>query len=313
MSAHAPEPVDSPEPAATAERAPRRRVLLTTDCGTEMDDQWALAHLALSPEWDLVGVVTTHAPNLAGSAAERTAEAAREVLRRVAPGCGVEVRAGSSVPLPDARTPLANRGVERILERAAVRGPEGRLTVLAIGAATDVASALLADPTLAERIEVVAMGFQGRSVGGDEWNVKNDPAAWRVLLGSRVPLTVGAADVCKRRLLMTGERACDRFAGRGPVGRYLADLLIEWLGANGATASLVTGRSDAWPVWDEIVVAHLLGLSAVRRHPRPLLREDLTFGSRSDAAADRGIDWITDVDDAGLWEDLAGKLLPGGR
>lgn len=313
MSAHAPEPAHSREPAASAERAPRRRVLLTTDCGTEMDDQWALAHLALSPEWDLVSVVTTHAPNLAEPAAERTAEAAREVLRRVAPRRDVEVRAGSSHPLPNASTPLVNRGVERIVERAAGCGPKARLTVLVIGAATDVASALLADPALAERIEVVAMGFQGRDVGGDEWNVKNDPAAWRVLLGSRVPLTVGAADVCGRRLLMTGERACDRFAGRGPVGRYLADLLIDWLGANGATARLVTGQPDAWPVWDEIVVAHLLGLSAVRRHPRPQLREDLTFGSRPGAGADPGVDWITDVDDAGLWEDLAGKLLPGGR
>ena len=41
-----------------------RAVLLTTDCGVDMDDQWAIVHLALHPAFDLRSVVTTHAPNL---------------------------------------------------------------------------------------------------------------------------------------------------------------------------------------------------------------------------------------------------------
>ena len=32
---------------------PALAAVLTTDCGAEMDDQWALAHLLLSPEVDL--------------------------------------------------------------------------------------------------------------------------------------------------------------------------------------------------------------------------------------------------------------------
>ena len=42
----------------------RRPVLLSTDCGCEMDDQWALALLARAPTLDLRGVVT---PQVAGS------------------------------------------------------------------------------------------------------------------------------------------------------------------------------------------------------------------------------------------------------
>jgi hypothetical protein len=37
-----------------------RPILLTTDIGADMDDQWVLAHLVLSAELDLRGVVTTH-------------------------------------------------------------------------------------------------------------------------------------------------------------------------------------------------------------------------------------------------------------
>ncbi|MBX6314550.1 MAG: hypothetical protein IRY99_16805, partial [Isosphaeraceae bacterium] len=59
------------------EPAARRAVVVTTDCGASFDDQWALTHLALCPEFDLKGIVTTHAPNLPPPAAEASARAAR--------------------------------------------------------------------------------------------------------------------------------------------------------------------------------------------------------------------------------------------
>ncbi len=58
-----------------------RRVVLTTDIGAEVDDQWALAHLAVAPEIELRGVVTTHAPRLAVPAAHTAARVARDVLK----------------------------------------------------------------------------------------------------------------------------------------------------------------------------------------------------------------------------------------
>ncbi len=47
------------------------------------------------------------------------------------------------------------------------RASDDRLAVLAIGAATDLASALLLDPTITERLEIVAMGFDGWPGGND--------------------------------------------------------------------------------------------------------------------------------------------------
>src|SRR5262245_31635008 len=65
-----------------------RAVRLTTDIGTEVDDQWVLAHLLLAADEgaiDLLGVVTTHAPNLKPPAAETSAAAAREVIGLIEP------------------------------------------------------------------------------------------------------------------------------------------------------------------------------------------------------------------------------------
>ena len=43
---------------------PARSVVVTTDCGVEVDDQWAITHLALCSQFDFKGIVTTHAPTL---------------------------------------------------------------------------------------------------------------------------------------------------------------------------------------------------------------------------------------------------------
>src|SRR5207244_673531 len=112
------------------------------------------------------------------------------------------------------------------------------------GAATDMASALLTDPTLADRIEVIAMAYYNWPDGGDEWNVKNDPKAWQVLLESRAPLAVGDQAVCKRDLAMNSERARTLFAERGPEGRYIAGIFTDWM-----TKHPDLAKSD-WPVWD---------------------------------------------------------------
>ncbi len=61
---------------ARHDSAKPRAVVLTTDCGANLVDQLPLAHLVLSSEIELRGVVTMHAPNLAAPPAETAALAA---------------------------------------------------------------------------------------------------------------------------------------------------------------------------------------------------------------------------------------------
>src|SRR5690242_2765716 len=87
-------------------------VVLTTDFGVEVDDQWALTHLALLPGVELRGVVTTHAPGLEPLAAARAATAWLGALPLAVKPV---VLAGSAEPLADRRTPRPNAGVDLIL------------------------------------------------------------------------------------------------------------------------------------------------------------------------------------------------------
>jgi inosine-uridine nucleoside N-ribohydrolase len=277
-------------------------VVLTTDVGVEVDDQWALTHLALSPRVDLRAVVTTHSPNFTSA---DSAKAARTWLDRLPFKQKPTVVAGSGKPLPDLKTPLPNPGVDLILKESRSGTEERRVVVFVIGAATDIASAILLDPTIADRIEVIAMGFSAWPEGGDPWNVKNDVRAWQVLLGSKVRLTVGDAAVCKRHLPMSVSRSRFLFGATGVTGEALSWLLVSWLSAHRDLAARETGNPDAWPIWDEVTVAHLLGLTRYETLPRPALRDDLSLDhSRPDGT----VTWIKSLDTGALWDDLAAAL-----
>src|SRR3974390_3333244 len=130
-------------------------VILTTACGREIDDQFAIAYLALIPEIHIQAIVTTHAPNLPKKA-KSSADCVLEVIRRLGVA-SPPVFAGSDFPLAG-RAPLRNDGVDFIVKTSRSHSAKNRLVIITIGAATDVASAFLADPSIAKRVEILTMG-----------------------------------------------------------------------------------------------------------------------------------------------------------
>ena len=290
--------------------ADRKAVVLTTDIGAEVDDQWALAHMALSPEIEVKGFVTTHATNLAAPAAETSAGYARELVAKLPAKSRPPVLVGSSKPLTDPSKPLGNPGVDFLIEQAKGRNADTRLTVVILGAATDVASALLTDPTWADRVTILAMGFNSYPQGGDPWNVKNDPIAWKVLLDSRAPIVVGDVEITKKVLRMTPDRAHTLLAMLPEPAPLLLNRFDAWIAQNAKIAQDATGSAIVWPIWDEVTTAYLLGLAKAESRPRPRLRDDLTF----DLDHPKGtIDWITSIDEGKLWPDLVAKIKAAGQ
>lgn len=273
-----------------------------------MDDQWAIAHLCLHPRIKLLGIVTTHTPY---QTAQRSAQVAQEVLRSLPLQEHPPVVPASSAPLPDREHPHRNAGVDFIVETIRQHRGAERLTVLTIGAATDLASALMIAPDIAERIQLVSMAFYDLERAGHEFNVENDPLAWQILLEAPIPVTIGSASVCLRDLLMTVPKARALLGECGEGGEYLIGLLEWWLNTQPETVRNVTGRTDAWPVWDECVTAHLLGWTQVRTVNRPRLLDNLLFDlSPNPFHPFPQIRWIERVDADSLWHNLS-ELLKG--
>jgi inosine-uridine nucleoside N-ribohydrolase len=282
-------------------------VIVTTDIGAEIDDQWTLTYLLLLNDdsiIDLRGIITTHAPTLAEPASRTAAQVARRVMNEFVPRYRPRIIEGRAGPLNDLEKPSGLEAFQFINETAEGLSKGRRLTILSFGAATDIATAISLNPELTNRLDIIAMAFERWPTGGDSWNVKNDRAAFDVILRSGVPLTIGGARVCIRHLSLRADDAARILNDCGPPGDYLASLYTRWLQKEQPLCYRTTGEA-AWPIWDMVTVAHLLKKTYAEERPRPGLRKDLAF----DLSEPKGtVRWITNIDEKWIWDDFRKRL-----
>ena len=285
----------------------QKPLIITTDCGAEVDDQWTIAQAVLAPELEVLGIITTHAPSLKSPASKTSAKATRDLLVHLGLAKSPPVLAGASTALPNSSTPLGNLGVDFLLAQSWRFSSTNRLPVLILGAATDIASALLLDPALADRVEFVAMAFDGWPKGGDSWNVKNDIVAWQIVMNSTVPLVVGDAAVTRRDLAVNRRQSAEWLPLNSGAARHLVQIHSKWLDHNPSFIHKVTGDKDTWPIWDQVTVAWLLKLAQGTEHNRPKLQADLTL--KHDGGRTNKITWITNIHSTALWKHFSNSLI----
>lgn len=280
-------------------------VILSTDVGNEVDDQWAIAYLLTNPEFEVLGILSAHAPTLPDTSAHTTyLVLLDEVENRLGMVTHPPLLEGSSLPLIDTKTPRSNAAVSFIVQSSKNFSKDNRLTVLTIGTATDVASAILEDPSIADRIQVVAMGFNSWPNGGSEYNVDNDVRAWQVILQSNVPVVVGAGNMCRANLALNFDQAKDLVSSHGPVGEWLWDQYQAWY-FRYVKPLRKDDFSKSSVIWDIVTMAYALKMTTQETYPRPTLRDDVTFDH---IQTKNSITWITSVDAKRLWADFVTKL-----
>lgn len=280
-------------------------VVLSTDVGNEIDDQWAIVYLLSNPAFDVKGILSAHAPSIRPPAARTAYLILRDIVeRRLNMSTHPPLVEGADEPLVDIRTPAKSPAAKFLVTVSKSFSSNRRLNVLAIGAVTDVASAILEDPDIVNRIQVVDMGFHDWPTGGEEFNLANDVAAMKVVLDSAVPLVVGSGEVCKRGLAITYDQAQEMLGKRGPLGQWLWHEYQAWYYQH-VKPLRKQDFSKPWVIWDNVVLAYLLGMTKQEIYPRPMLQDDMRF---SHAATDRKITWITEIDSQRLWKDFFDKL-----
>jgi inosine-uridine nucleoside N-ribohydrolase len=280
-------------------------VVLSTDVGNEIDDQWAVAYLLTSPDFETKGILSAHAPTLPSPSAHFTYRVlCDEVEHHLNMQVHPPLLEGSSLPLQDVKTPRPNAAVEFLIKTARAYSATNRLNVLVIGAATDLASAILTDPGIVDRINVVAMGFKDLSAeGGKEYNVENDPKAWQVILRSAVPVTIGSGDVCRASLSLTFQQAAELLSGHGPIADWLWAEYQVWYFQH-VKPLRVDDFSKPWIIWDIITLAHLRELTTSKTIGRPVLENDLALRATGSGHAT----WIESVDSRQLWKEFIANL-----
>jgi inosine-uridine nucleoside N-ribohydrolase len=240
------------------------RAVIDTDTYNEIDDQFAVVYALLSPE--RIRVEALYAAPFLNDRSTGPEDGMRKsydellrLLERLPEHRSIPVHHGSADWLAAADRPVPSPAATDLVERAG--GTDGPLYVVTLGAPTNVASALLAEPAIADRIVVVWLGGNPRYWHrAEEFNVEQDRHASRVLLDSGVPLVhVPCRNVTEH--LRTTHAEIDRFVrGTGPVGDYLADIYADYYPDHFARSKALWDIGPvAWlinPAWMPTVVVH---------------------------------------------------------
>ena len=225
------------------------------------------------------GIDVTRIPAFDPSDGMRRAHAELVRILALARDCGVpcDARAhlGADRYLPGPETPVDSAGARFLIETAHALG-DRPLYVVAIGCATNVASALLLDPSLVERIVVVWTAAYPSFWPGvnASYNLAQDIPAARVLLESGVPLVYLPGYYVGEELRVSRAEIAAHVAGRGPFGEYLHSLYERHPRGGHAL-----GQSKV--LWDLINIAWLLDARWFTVHsvPTPSLDEEVRWVS----------------------------------
>lgn len=288
-------------------------VVIDSDVTNEIDDQFALVWALLRPDRLRVRALTAcphaHGPELVREPgfladldrrriearlarrglgpdvipvrgpAEAVAAAEAE-LRSITVLTGADpgiVHAGADRFLPAPHEPVRSDAAEAIIETA--RQVDGPLHVTGIGAATNIASALLLEPSLVERIVVswTAAYPTWWPRANASYNLALDVHAARVLLTSGVALVYLPGYYVGEELRVSAPELDAHLDRSSPVGAYLGELYAAHQGD-----FTRPGRSKV--LWDLVNVAWLVDPDwlATDLVTAPDLEEDLRWRRRDE-------------------------------
>ena len=201
------------------------RVITDTDAKNEADDQFAIVQALLSPKFDNVGLIAAHfGVGVHPDSMERSHRELEVIMDKL----GFEkdiLYHGAPNPLPAPNVPVDSEGARLIMEEA-MKDDVRPLYITFMGPLTDIASAYLMEPRIAERVTVIWIGGGRYPAGGPEFNLGNDIHAANVVFSSPMKVWQVPKNVYEMMPVSLAELEY-KVRPHGEIGRYLFDQLVE--------------------------------------------------------------------------------------
>ena len=252
----------------------KKKIILDTDTYNEIDDQFALAYAMLSP--DKVELLSVNAAPFLNSRSTSAADGMEKsyneifrIMKLVDPDANIPVYRGSTSFLTDKNTPVESPACDNIINT--VMNSDELVYIVAVGAITNVASAIIKCPEIVNRTVVIWLG--GHALHWQdtrEFNLKQDVAAAQIVLDSKVPFVqIPCNGVCTEFLTTVPELEY-YLRGKNELCDYLIDIVRSY-----------TKKPYGWSkvVWDVTAIAAIVEPSALDMViiPTPILTNDCHF------------------------------------
>jgi len=249
-------------------------VVLDTDAYNEIDDQFAIAYLLQSGHKLRVKALYA-APfhnEKSNGPEDGMVKSYDEILRILKVMRREEMQPltfqGSRAYLPSETEAVASPAAEHLAKLAMEYTPEKPLYVTAIGAITNVASAILMNPAIIDRIVVVWLGGHSREWHDtEEFNMMQDVAAARVVFGCGAAVVQLPCTGVVSAFSVSNAELRHWLLGKNELATYLAEATLREMGEDEEKFC----RSRI--IWDVTAVAWLLNdgttLDSLEHSPIP--------------------------------------------
>lgn len=169
-------------------------VVLDTDAFNEADDQFAIAYILTYPQrLNVKAIYAAPFFNINSTSPKDGMEKSYDEIINILNLADRQdiipnVFKGAEDFLPDMETPQISAAAQDLAKRAMEYSPENPLYVVGIGASTNIASALLINPDIAENIVIVWLGGNDHDYPDTkEFNMIKDIHAAKILFDSKAP------------------------------------------------------------------------------------------------------------------------------
>jgi inosine-uridine nucleoside N-ribohydrolase len=217
---------------------PRMRVIVDNDFSGDPDGLFQLTHLLLSPSVEIRAIIGSHLREGDGfdtstTQAQNAANKAKELLQFIDLKTTIPVMAGSNKAMVNDSTPVRSEAVNFIVKEALRTDTKLPLYLLCGAGLTEIASALLTSPQIADKLTLVWIGGPEYSdiaipppnYSNPEYNLNIDILAARVVFNlSNVPIWQVPRNTYRQAILPYSQLLLN-VQPQGKVGSYLSSVL----------------------------------------------------------------------------------------
>ncbi|BCW44804.1 hypothetical protein StoSoilB5_19880 [Arthrobacter sp. StoSoilB5] len=303
---------------------PRARVIIDNDFSGDPDGLFQLVHHVLSPSVEIPFAIGSHlSPDDPFDSSSRQADNAVKVAKEILSLLGLErqppVLLGSNVGLSSPIEPIRTEAAEAIVAEAMREDTDLPLYVALGAGLTELASAHLIEPRIAERLTAVWIGGaepEGVAVGpkgprGIEYNLNIDVTAGQVIFNnSQIPIWQVPRNVYRQCLVSRAELH-SRVKPMGRIGARLIEA-IDQVFDGAEKVGLLMGETYALGDSPLVLLTALQSSfepdSSSSFHstvPTPRINPDGSYGANPDG---RPMRQYTHVDNRLMFEDFYHKI-----
>lgn len=235
-------------------------IIIDADTANEVDDLFALVRAIQEPSFDLKGITSAqfHTSPLASDNTVLESQKVNEDIVQLMSRMDIPLPMGSQDALRSKEEPQISEASTFIVEHARNHSAQNPLHLVILGSCTNVASAILQDPSIIPHISVHYLGFwhdpETNAYNKNEFNSGNDTLAVNYLLDLKDLQFDVMTATTSQHLVFKKDVVDQKLKGKGGVSDYLVD---RWETYERWWTQEDPGKLE-WIMWDVAIIEALI-------------------------------------------------------